>query len=212
MFIRKLATLAAIAALGLLVLGAASASAHTVLRTDPGNSPLSGATQFTNTTSDHWTLSTLAGNITCSQASVTFDTTTHTGNPVINGTLTNLTFQNCTDTLIAVNIISCHLHASTIPTVSIIAIAGGAQVTFGHLILRCATNAAQACYYTSATSVGIYNNATASLHFSNIAANAVSPTTDAVAPANCGTNGNWSVTFTHIVQSTTNRTLTVATS
>jgi hypothetical protein len=209
MVIRKLASLAVIAALGLLA-GSTSASAHTALRTDPGNLPLSGSTTITNTTSDHWTLSTQAGTVTCQQASFDIDAHTHTGNPSIAGTLTELTFQSCTDTILSVNILSCHLHLSTLPTVTITSGPGGGTVVFGHLILRCVTTTpGRACYYTSLTAAGSYNNATSSLHFANVAATAVTATTDAIPPLNCGNNGTWGVTFTHVVQGGTNRTITI---
>ena len=209
MSIRRLAALAAIAALGLLALGSASASATTSLRTDPGGGLLSGSLTIKNTTADPAVLETAAGTITCNQTFFDADVNSNTSATTIGGKLTSLTFTSCTDTLLAVNISSCTLHAASVPTVTISANAGGGTITLGHTVVRCA-NGLTGCYFTTVNATGAAVNATSSIDFT-ASATAVAPTTDAVPAGNCGSSGAFSVKLTHIV-SATNATVTVTTS
>jgi hypothetical protein len=102
------------------------------------------------------------------------------------------------------------------PSVTITAVAGGGTVALGHTIVRCHVVAsANACYYTLATAHGTFVNADSSIRFEGVQVVAItSPggTTDGLAPGACGTSASLSVTLTHLVQSGTNRTLTVTTS
>src|SRR4051794_5346805 len=111
MSIRKLALLAAVAALGLLALGAVTASATTAVRLHNGT-VVNGTIK--NTSSGPATLHTDAGKITCTTTAFDADVN---GNPAatVTGKLTTLTFTSCTDNLLAVNVLSCHLAAGTTP-------------------------------------------------------------------------------------------------
>jgi hypothetical protein len=209
MFIRKLAGLATITALGLLALGATSASASTQLRLDPGNTSLMGSTTITNTSSGVATFATHAGMINCSNTSFTATALSHTGPTTIGGNLSSLTFTTCTDTLPLVNISSCHRHGATLPSMSISGSLG--TVTLTDVIVRCnVVSSTQGCYYTAATAVGSVNNALSTLAYTGTGLTAISsPTTDAVAPGACGTTGTVSVNLRHIVQFGTNKTVTI---
>lgn len=206
----KSAVLAVIAALGLLLIGAASASAHTVLRTDPGGQPLIGPTQIAPTTGDHFTLQTQTGVVTCVNSTFTADVNGNTGINSITGRLTRFTAQGCTDTLPEVQISSCHLE--NVPVLHIIAnTAINGTFLLTDPILRCAANGGLvACYYTSPVAPGQFDNFQSELTFQNVPANPVVPTSDGLPPGPCGDNGAWSVTFTHVVQELTNQTLTVS--
>jgi hypothetical protein len=139
MSIRKLAVLAAIAAFGVLALGAGPASATTVLRLDPGNTVWSGVTKITNTTSDTAVLSTSLGAVTCASTKFTADLTSHHSATSITGHLTTLTFSSCTDHIAAVNIQECGLHAgSPLPTVHITATSATANtIVVNNAVVRC---------------------------------------------------------------------------
>ena len=201
--------LALLAALGLLLVGAASAPAHTVLRTDPGNQPFIGPPGITNTASSDFTLQTQTGIITCQTSTFTADVKANTGVEGITGQLTALTALGCTDTLPQVNIVSCHLENQ--PAVHI-----SANITIGGTFLltdptlRCAlANGVNACYYTSPVAPGQFSNVAGELAFENVPANPVMATPDAVPSAPCGDIGRWSVTYRHVVQELSNFTLTV---
>jgi hypothetical protein len=209
MSISKRALLAILAALGLLLVGAMSASAHTSLRTDPGNAPFIGPPGITSTTSSDFTLKTQTGTVTCQTSTFTADVNVNTGIESITGQLTTLTALGCTDTLPQVNITSCHLENK--PDVHIssnISIGGTFLVT--DPTLRCAlANGVNACYYTSPVAPGQFDNIASVLAFENIPANPVIATPDALPPAPCGDAGAWTVTYQHVVQELTNFTLTV---
>lgn len=211
MSISKPAVRAMIAALGLLLLGAASAPAHTVLRTDPGNAPLIGPTQIAPTVGDHFTIQTQTGVVTCVNSTFTADVNGNTGINSVTGRLTQLTAQGCTDTLPQVQIQSCHLE--NVPALHIIAntAATGGTFLLTDPVLRCAANGGGvACYYTSPVAPGQFDNFASELTFQNVPANPVVPTSDGLPPGPCGDSAAWSVTFTHVVQELTNQTLTVS--
>ena len=209
MSIAKTTVLAALAALGLLLAVAASAPAHTALRTDPGSQPFVGPTGITSTASSDFTLQTQTGTITCQRSSFTADAGANTGAEGVTGQLTALTAQSCTDTLPQVNIVSCHLENQ--PVVHIFAdLRIGGTFLLTDPILRCGlANGVNACYYTSPTAPGQYDNVASVLAFENVPANPVMATQDAVPAAPCGDAGRWSVTYQHVVQELTNSTLTV---
>jgi hypothetical protein len=209
MSISKPTLLAVLAALGLLLVGAASASAHTSLRTDPGNQPFIGPTGITSTLSSDFTLQTQTGTITCQASTFTADVNVNTGLESIPGTFTALTALGCTDTLPQVNIVSCHLENQPVVHISAnISIGGTFLVT--DPTLRCAlANGVNACYYTSPVAPGQFDNIASELAFENIPANPVNATPDAVPAAPCGDAGRWSVTYKHVVQELSNFTLTV---
>jgi hypothetical protein len=213
MFIRKLAALAAIAALSLLALGAMSASASTALRTDPSGGRLTGSTTITNTTSHPAVLQTDKGTVTCNSTKFDADVTSNNSATSISGTLTQLTFTTCTDTIPVVAINSCHLATGNTPSVSIAANATGGHVTLTDVLARCVVaGSASGCYYTGATATGVATNATSVLSYNNISA--IYPVTnpaDGIGAAICGTNALFSVTLTHIVQGGTNATITITT-
>jgi hypothetical protein len=215
MFIRRQAALAAITAIALLALGAATASAATTLRTDPGGVLLSGSTTLRNTTSDPSVLATQAGTVTCNQVFLDADANTNSSATSITGKLTALTFTSCTDTILAINIMDCTLQPGTVPTVTITAGAGGGSVVINDPVVRCTTSTpGRACYLTAASVNGNAVNANSSIAFSNVAIVGATPAgvTDAIPPASCFVSpANLGFTLTHIVQST-NSTLTVTTS
>jgi hypothetical protein len=212
MTIRNLAVPVVIAALGLLVLGAAVAPAAVTVRTDPGGALLTGPTTLRNTTSDAAVLTTSTGAITCTQASFDAHLTANVSSSIIGGGLTALTLTACTDTLPTVNIEECALHAPTLPQVRLTSTAGGGDFTVIDPTIRCKLVAQNtACYFTLGNLSGFFNNAASSLTFTNIAVTTVTATADAVAPGLCGTGGLFSTVFTHLVDDA-NRTVTVTTS
>jgi hypothetical protein len=215
MSIRRLAALAAVAAISLLALGSASASATTALRTVPGGALLTGNT-IRNAGSGPAVLTTGAGTLTCQQTLVDVDVNTNTSATSITGKLTSVTSTSCTDTILAVNITSCRLHPPSVPTVTIVAGAGGGTVTLTDPVIRCVTTGSGACYYTASSAVGQFSNATGTITFTNvpyagIGVAGTSPTTDAIAAANCGGNGFYSAELRHI-EGSGGLTVTVTTS
>lgn len=210
MSISRAAALAAIAALGVLLIGAVSASAHTVLRTDPGGLPLIGPTSIAPTSSDHFTLQTQTGSVTCVSSTFTADVNSNTGIDSITGRLTSLTAVGCTDTLPQVDITSCHLE--NVPVLHIISSSTvGGMFLLTDPVLRCPiVGGFNACYYTSPVAPGQFDNFQSELTFQNVPATPVIATPDALPPGPCGDAGAWSVTYTHVVQELTNQTLTVS--
>jgi hypothetical protein len=212
MSIRRLAALAAIAAIGVLALGAGSASATTTLRTDPGGGLLSGSLTIRNTSADPAVLATGAGTVTCNQTFFDADVNGNTGATNIGGKLTTLTFTTCTDTILAVNILDCTLATGSVPTVTITAVAGGGTVVLGDTIVRCATSTpGKACYYTAATATGNGSNAGNSIAYANVGVTGLTTGfTDGIVPVNCGSSGTFGVTLTGIVQGATTNQVTIA--
>jgi hypothetical protein len=211
MSVRKLASLVSMTALALFAF-TAFASASTALRTDPGNSLLAGAPTLTSNAGDRFTLQLSIGSVvTCNQTSFDADLNTNASAASITGKLTAITFTSCTDNIPVISFTSCRLHPATAPTVHIFANRDtGGDVTITDLIIRCGIQGGNlACYITSSSVTGAYNNASSSLSFSSVAGVPVTTTTDALGAQICGT-GVASVTFTDI-QSGTGRTVTVTT-
>jgi hypothetical protein len=206
MSIRKLALVVATAAVGLLSVGIGSASA-TTLRTDPGNVPFAtGNVTLKNTTSGTATLTTAIGSLSC--------TTTHFQATVNNnhaatltGTLSTLTFTSCTDTIPILTITSCHLHGPT-PGVAVTASGSGGSVNLTDVGVRCAFTSGGACYFTAATASGVANNAASTLSYPSVNAVHTTATPDDLGFL-CPSSGTFSTLLNHIVQSGTNRTVTI---
>lgn len=212
MFIRRSVSVAAIAAVGLLAVGSASAS--TTLRTDPGGGLLSGATTVRNVTSDPATLVTAAGDVSCAQAFSDIDVNANSSATSISGKITSLTLTSCTDNILAVNVLDCTLATGNLPTVTVTANDTGGSVVQGDTISRCATSTVgKACYFTASSASGAGVNATKRLDYSGVGVVAITTGfTDAIQPANCGSSGTFGVTLTHAVQSTGTNTVTITTS
>jgi hypothetical protein len=211
MFIRRLASLAAIAALGLLVLGSVSASASTALRTDPSGGRLTGSTTITNTSSGPAVLTTNLGTVTCTNTKFDADVTSNNSATSISGTLTSLTFTSCTDTIPVLTFVGCHL-VGTAP-VSITANDTGGHITLTDVLVKCNIGSPTSfCYDTAATATGVFVNAASSLVYNNVGVvyPAVNPP-DGLGAGICGSTASFSLSITHIVQGGTNATITVTT-
>jgi hypothetical protein len=213
MSIRRLASLVAIAAIGVLALGAASASASTALRTDPGGGLLTGSTTITNTTAAPSVLTlTGLGVVTCNQTNFDANVTSNSSAGSITGTLATLTFTTCSDTLPVITISSCTLNPGTTPVVHIFASNDtGGTTTIDDATVRCniAGSTTSFCYYTAATALGQGNNAASTLTYGSIGVGVVGGSGSLGAA--CGSTGTFSSTLRHIVQGGTNRTVTVQT-
>jgi hypothetical protein len=207
MSIRTAAVMLATAALSLLALVPATAGAHTGLRLDPGDGPLTGVTTFTSTTSDGFFLNAPGtGQLGCTNASFDADVVAITAATTIPGQLTAFTAQGCTDTFPVLGFTSCHLHDKV--SLHVTSTPTGGTVRLTDPVLRCETTGVGACYFTSAIASGIYTNATSTLAFENVAYGPIAATSDSLG-ASCGNGGTWSVTFTHVVAGTATQTLTV---
>jgi hypothetical protein len=208
---RKWALVAALTALSLLAVAAATASAHTELRLDPGNGPFTGVTTVQSTPgtpTDAFALTLPGlGTLTCTTNYIEAHVAAHTSPTTITGGVTALTFQDCTDTIPFINLASCHLDATS--PLHIEAVFGGANWDLTDPILRClqAGMPTATCSYTAAVARGNFVNADSSLRFANVAVTHVATSGDL--GALCGNNGVWSTAFTHIAQVGTNKTLTV---
>jgi hypothetical protein len=192
MFIRKAALLAAMALVGLFALGG-TASATTVV-TEGGGTLGSGGTIMAGA-SDPATLTvTGLGTITCN--TTTFDATLGgTTGDVISGTLSLLTFENCTDTIPVINITGCTIHGdATLDITGTGASSGTVGVT--DVTEFCAVSGSTSgCYYTAANAVGTATNS--SLAYSNIAVQHVATTSNDLGSL-CGSGASFTVTLTHL--------------
>jgi hypothetical protein len=207
MSIRTAAVLLATAALAVPALVPATAGAHTDLRLDPGDVPLPPPTTFTSTSSHGFFLNAPGtGQLGCTNASFDADVSSITSATSIAGQLTAFTAQGCTDSF-AINFTACHLHNKV--GLHVTSTVTGGTVTLTDPVLRCATTTPGVCYFTAATAVGVYTNATSALAFENVPYIRVAPTSDGLPATSCGNGGTWSVTFTHLVGGTANQTLTI---
>jgi hypothetical protein len=206
-----MALIAAIAALGLLALGSASAPASTTLRTDPGGGLLSGSTTVTSTSNEPVVMPLNLGTVTCNSLKFDADVTSNSSATSIAGTLTGLTLTSCTDTIPVISVGSCH--ASTTPAVSITANDTGGHMNLTDVLVRCpVAGGPNACYFTAATATGVELNATSSLAYTNVATvYPASNPADGLGGNICGATGTFSATLTHLVQGGTNATLTITT-
>jgi hypothetical protein len=118
-------------------------------------------------------------------------------------------------TTLPVNYSDCQLHGSTLPSVTITGNALGGTVALGHTLIRCqVVGSASGCYFTWGTAHAQANSAASTIAFSGVSIQAIgnpAGTTDGLTAGVCGTSATFSVTFTHIVQGGTNRTVTITT-
>ena len=218
----------AVATLAIGLTGLTSASATTVVRTDPGNllapagTIITGGTQTTATASPTMTggpftggtafLSLPAtGTITCGGFAQGVLTTTD-GNPSVRGTLTTFALTPCHDTIPVINVTGCTA-VPPLPEITVTATATGGTNTLTNLFKRCTlAGSPAACYYRAATATAVFTNANATLTYSNVSVQHTAPagTTDDLG-ALCGSTGTFSADFPDI-HTTGNRTLTVTTS
>jgi hypothetical protein len=210
MLIRKAASLAVMAAIGLVAFSATSASASTALRTDPGNVRLTGLTQIANTSSDTltWDIPTVSHR-SCAQTSFNARLNANTSSSSITGTLTSFTMP-CVG-------MTCILSpTSPFPVIHISANTDqGANFTIDDMTLRCpATDAFGThgfCYHTASTVTGSYLNVISRLVFPFVTLVHTTGPGDLGIGVCSSFASSLSVTLTHFVQTGTNKTLTVTT-
>ncbi len=206
MFIRKLALLAALAALGLLAVGAASSSAASYLHDNvTSGSLLASGTTIMPRSSDPAVLTLPGfGTVTCTANS--FDATVGaSGGATISGTLHSLTFNTCTDTIPIITISSCHLVNGT-PSLTITATShSGGTININDITVKCNAGGNNGCYYTAATAVGNANNTGATLAYTNV--NVTHTTGSGDLGALCGNSATFSTTFTDLTSGGTGRTV-----
>lgn len=209
MFIRRLALPATIAVSGMMLLGAASAQATTAIRTDPGGALLNVATTIRNTTSSPAVYTTSSGTVTCTQSTLTGRATTNTSATSITGT-GQVTTTACTDTIPVISFQSCQGYGA-FPTLSATATPTGGIFRIGDAIARCAVSgSSSACYFTSAATTAVGNNAASTISVSGVNVVSVTAASDSLG-ALCGSSGTFSVTLNHGVNQA-NQTLTLTTS
>jgi hypothetical protein len=115
MFMRKLALLCALAAIGVLGAGAASSSAAVYIHggTSTGNVLASGtAINGSLASGTRAVLTTSLGTITCS-VSPFAGTVGASGGSSLTGSLSNLSFSTCTDTIPFIDVSSCDFYTDT---------------------------------------------------------------------------------------------------
>jgi hypothetical protein len=216
MVLRKLGRLMAVAALALLAIGASSALATTALRVDPGGGLKGAGSAITNTSAapSVWTV-TGWGTITCNQTNINASVSSSSSATTISGTLNTLTLTTCSDTIPVITYTSCTLSPhSPLPTITINSAGGtGGTTTINDPTLRCniAGSATSFCYYTAASAAGTGNNAASTLTYTNVTLAGVAGS-GSLGTGVCGAAGSFSTTLRHIVETGTNRTVTVTTS
>jgi hypothetical protein len=207
MSIRKLALVVATAAVGLLAVGFGSASA-TTLATDPGSVPFPTSTvSITNTTSGTSLLTTSLGNLTCTNTKFVA-TVNNNHATTLTGTLGQLTFSSCTDTIPVLTISSCAMHGAS-PTVHIMSTSPTTgSVNLTDVGVRCAFTSGGACYFTAGVANGVANNTTSTISYTSVGAVGITGTSDNLGIL-CPSSGTFSTSLTHIVEVGTNRTVTI---
>lgn len=202
------------AVLAILTAGVSPAGASTTLRTDPGGALLSGSTTVRSGAGGSFTAASQLGAGTCTEAGIDFDVQRNSSATSITGSLTSLTFTSCTGQFTGTTFASCTLSADDpFPTVHITAGVGGGTVTITDLTVRCSFMSSPSfCYFTATTVVGTFQNGPATLRSTNVAFTPTTGTTGLPFLGCGGTGTVWSWDLTDLVQSTTNRTLTVTTS
>jgi hypothetical protein len=216
MLIRRFVSFAV--AFGILAVGVDSASATTSLRLDPGNTAWSGATTITSTSGDPATFIFVSpnGHMTCSNTSFHVDVASHTSATSITGTLTALTFSSCADSLPVISFTDCRLvpvtgNGAHLSITATSATTSTDTITDARVFCGVA-GSTSGCYYTMASASGSGNNLSSSLTFSNLAVSrATSGVTNDLGAA-CGTSATLGFTLTHIVQTGTNKTVTITNS
>jgi hypothetical protein len=216
MVLRKMAPLMAVAALALLAIGASSASASTALRVDPGGGLKGTGSAITNTSAapSVWTWAGL-GTLTCNTTNFTATPSSSSSATTISGTLNQLTLTSCTDTVPVITYTSCTLSPnSSLPTITIVAPEDTrGAITINDPTIRCniGGSATSFCYFTAASAVGTGNNAASLLAYSNVTFVGVAGS-GSLGTGVCGASGSFSTQLRHIVETGTNRTVTVTTS
>lgn len=210
MAMRRWATMAAVVALGLVVPASASALGSPHIRTDPGASLLVGSTTFKNTSADSATLDIpTLGTIHCSQTSFVADATANTSATTftLTGTLTSLTLSFCTDSIPALDFPDCTLRPGTTPTLGIEA-GAPSRIRISTPIVRCQTPfLITFCEYSPGSApIGFMQALT-----SNLTYNMTGMTNLGTgAGHSCGTTpATLRLTLTDLVQTGTNRTITI---
>jgi hypothetical protein len=194
MIIRKMVLLAAMAALGLFAIGAASASASTTLLNAAGTQLASGST-IDNGGSDPAVLTLPGlGVVTCNNTAFTA-TVGASGGATITGSLSSLTFTTCSDTIPVINISSCHLSGSS-PSILITATGdvNGTVALTDPTVFCAVSGSTSGCYYTAATASGTATNST--LAYSNVAVSHTTGTGDL--GSLCGSSATFSATLTDL--------------
>lgn len=213
MFMGKAEVTAGVLTLAMVAICAASASATTTLRTDPGGALLSGSTVIVNTSSSPSTLSFPGtGTITCTQESITGDGSVDSSTGSITEQITLFTGYNCHDTIPVINITHCTL--TNLPVAHYFADSPvGGFLDVDDVERRCsiAGSTTSFCYYTAASAVGTVLNATSTITFASTSVVTTSGSGSLGAACGSGT-GTYSTTLRHIVQFGTNRTITLRTS
>jgi hypothetical protein len=125
----------------------------------------------------------------------------------LTGTLGQMTFTTCTDTIPVLTITSCHRHGAT-PGVAVTASGSGGSVNLTDMGVRCAFASGGACYFTAATANGVANNAASTISYTNVGAVSIAATADNLG-ALCPATSTLSMAFNHIVEVGTNRTVTI---
>jgi hypothetical protein len=211
MAIRKLALLASSCVFGLVGAGAGSASAATYVHggTTSGNL-LPAASTILNRSSDTATLTLNGtGELSCT-VTTGFATVGASGGATVSATGNSLTFTSCTDTIPVINIQSCHLAATTLPTAVVTATShNGGTVVFSNTFVRCvAAGSTSGCYYKATTASGTASNTGATLSYASVGVTHTAPAgaTDDLGVA-CGTIGSFSMALTDLVRGATGTTL-----
>lgn len=205
---------AAAAAFAILLLGAASAPATTVVRTHPGNQIVPAGATLTGGDNGGRAIAVLTslGTISCGAYS---DGTLAQpdGNPAVTGTLNSFILAPCSDSFPVINITSCTA-VPPFPHITVTATGTGGTNTLTNLYKRCtiAGSPTSACYYYAATATALFTNVNATLTYANVAMqHTVPPGGTGDLGALCGTTGSFSADFPDI-HTTGGRTLTVTTS
>lgn len=218
MNIRKLTATVAVALFGVLALGAVSASATTTLVTDPSGGLLTGSTTISNSGSTAATLSlTGVGEIVCSNTRFDADVNANQSATSITGTLTQLTFTTCTDTVPVLTITSCHLVPNATGQFPIIHITATGANTHTQLLtdptVRCniAGSATSFCYYTAHTATGLGTNTPNAVTFNvPVVTNVAGSGSLGAACGASGAAGSFHVGLTDAVQGGTGNRVTVS--
>jgi hypothetical protein len=206
MFIRKLALLSVLAALGVLSVGAATSSAAAYLHDNvTSGSLLAAGTTIMPRSSDPAVL-TLPGLGTVTCTNNRFDATVGaSGGATITGSLQSLTFTTCTDTVPFITVSSCHLVNGT-PSLTITATShSGGSININDITVKCNTGSTSGCYYTASVANGAANNTGATLTYSNVSVTHTTGSGDL--GALCGSSASFSTTFTDLTSGGTGRTV-----
>jgi hypothetical protein len=194
------------ATLAIVALGASPASAlPTTFRAGPATVPLpSGSLITLSGPSDPATLlltSGTTGDIRCTKTVLGLTVGVSHG-VELTGTLRNLTFESCTDSLPFDAFPSCSLaNNAPTPTVRIDPNASGGRIR-STFYVRCADTAVPGygCYYLLSDVKGTYTNSNATLAYSNVSFSYQTPffTSDSLGSDRCGNFGTLTASLTSV--------------